>query len=208
MFFLQKSSLGVGSLSIPSFCTLSAGIFSAGIVLSLPSLSIADTRPSETGIYAQVSMGGSGFLGDNKSYTNPGPRMNLHVGTDLFSWFSLGGRITITSHEATVPAPPVGEYLQFYQAAGEARLGLSLGPVAFYAEGIVGVSTMSTNILEKVAILDPGQRTSLVFGGGGGIEYQLQNRHYALGVMGGWAVYPSFSSLQTAEALSYLRYTY
>lgn len=179
-----------------------------GLVSGLSSSVQAETRPSETGIYAQVSMGGSGFLGENKNYSDPGPRMNLHLGTDLFSWLSVGGRLTVTSHEATVPAPPVGEYLQLYQAAGEARLSFSLGPVALYAEGLAGVSTMSTNILEKVAIIDPGQRSSLMIGAGGGVEYQLQNRHYAFGLAGGWALFPSFASLQTAEALSYLRYTY
>lgn len=168
----------------------------------------AQDRPFSVGPYAQVDVGGKAMLGKNKSHAAMGPTMALHLGTDLFQWLSVGGRLDLASHEATVPAPPEGEYTQLYGASGEARLSIAIKQVSIYAEGSFGYSAVSTNILEKVGLLEPGERFSPTIGAGGGLEYQLQNRHYAFGLGGEWTLYTAFSKLQTASAHGYLRYTY
>ena len=71
-----------------------------------------------------------------------------------------------------------------------------------------GLTLISTNVLAKVMILDPGEEFTLFFAAGGGVEYQLQNRHYALGVAGGWHTLPEFDQTQGVSGRAYLRYTY
>ena len=77
---------------------------------------------------------------------------------------------------------------------------------------------MSTNVLQKVGTLTPGQRWSPAFSGGAGIEYQTEGRHYAFGLAGDWTLLSSFhaggtpaapgGSLQGVEARLFIRYTY
>ena len=73
--------------------------------LAVPSLAAAD-RPAASGIYAEAGLGGGGFLGNASSAANPGLAVGGRVGYDLFSWLSVGGVVTATTHEATVPPPP------------------------------------------------------------------------------------------------------
>jgi hypothetical protein len=153
-------------------------------------------------------VGGNAAIGKAKDYAALGPALRIQAGTDLFQWLSVGGRVSLASHEATVPAPPEGEYMQFYEGAAEARLSLNIGRIAVYAEGTFGYSAVSTNILEKVDILEPGERYSPTIGAGGGLEYQLQNRHYAFGVGGHWTLFQAFDNMQMAGALGHMRYTY
>lgn len=165
-------------------------------------------RPVSVGPYAGVDLGVRGAVGKNRPYVGPGPSLALHAGSDLFSWLSLGGRLELSSHEATVPPPPEGEYFQIYSAGGEARLSLRVLRMSVYAEGALGLAAVSTNILEKVDILEAGERFSPMLSAGGGLEYQLQNRHYALGLAGQWSLLSAFERLQTWDGRLYLRYTY
>ena len=129
-------------------------------------------------------MGGNAAIGKSKDYAARGPALRLQAGTDLFQWLSIGGRISLASHEATVPAPPEGEYMQFYEGAAEARLSFNIGRIAVYAEGTLGYSAVSTNILEKVDLLEPGERYSPSIGAGGGLEYQRFGVQVSLGLGG------------------------
>ncbi len=56
--------------------------------------------------------------------------------------------------------------------------------------------------------LDPGERWSITFHGGAGLEYQLVNRHYAIGVAADGFIAPQFSAMKAIESRLYLRYTY
>lgn len=191
--------------------TLTAALLAAAqLALGVGTIAAAyaDDRPVSVGPYAQVGIGGKAMIGKADKHAATGTGFVLHAGTDLFQWLSVGGRLDLSNHEATVPAPPEGEYMQFYGAAAEARLSMSIGPVALYAEGSLGYAAVSTNLLEKVNILAPGQRFSPTFGAGGGLEYQLQNRHYAIGVGGDWLMYQGFDRIQAVSALAHLRYTY
>ena len=168
----------------------------------------AEPRASATGPYAEAGLGAAGFIGAGGRHSRPGPAFALRGGVDLFSWFSLGARLELQSHQADVPPPPEGEYFQLQLAAADARLGFPVGRFALFADGGLGFAHMSTNILAKVDLLDPSESWSPLLSAGGGLEYQLQNRHYALGLAGQWMVLSSFSGMQSVGGRAYLRYTY
>jgi hypothetical protein len=165
-------------------------------------------RPASKGIYAEAGLGGATLLGSNAQYAAVGPSLALRLGTDLFSWLSVGVHLAASSHEALVPPPPEGEWFQLYRGFGDVRLGFRHGALAMFVEGGAGAGYISSNVLAKVMVLDPGERFSLAFTGGAGAEYQLQNRHYAFGLAGAYWMLPQFASTQGAEGRLYLRYTY
>lgn len=165
-------------------------------------------RPASQGFYAEAGMGATGHLGTARNWSGIGPTVGLRLGYDLFSWCSLGIATAAASHAATPPPPPEGEWYQLYQGRADARISLRADALAFFAEGGAGAAYISSNVLQKVDVLDPGERMSIAFAGGGGLEYQLQNRHYAVGAAATYWMLPQFDALQGVEARVFLRYTY
>ncbi len=178
----------------------------AGAVVS--SADDAGARPSESGVYTEAGLGASGFVGQAAAHARVGPAASLRVGYDVLPWLSAGGALAASTHEATVPPPPEGEHLQIYDAAAELRLAPPVSAFVPYLSGGAGVSVMSTNVLEKVGMLDPEQRASPRFHAGGGLEYQLQDRHYAFGVGADWSITPRFGGAQSISGRAFIRYTY
>ena len=178
------------------------------LLLLIASATTAQARPASTGFFAEAGLGATKFLPPDGKNAKMGPAIQIRIGRDMFSWLSLGGLLAASSHEATVPPPPEDEWFQLYRAAGDARIGGLLGKVALFVEGGVGVTMMSSNILEKVGTVAPGERFSITFHGGAGAEYQLENRHYAIGFGVDGFLAPQFDSLKTIDGRLYLRYTY
>lgn len=176
------------------------------LLVALPAA--ADARPASRGFYAEAGLGAVGMLGEGQHAAAVGPVVALRLGYDLTPWASLGIAADASSHEATVPPPPEGEWFQLYQGRADLRLGARSGAVAFFAEGGAGAAYISSNLLAKVGILEPGERVSLAISAGGGLEYQLQNRHYAFGLAGSYWLAPGFDGLNGIEARAFLRYTY
>ena len=168
----------------------------------------AGARPASTGFFSEAGAGAAGFIGAAASDAKIGPTMALRIGYEPLSWFALGLHLEGTSQEATVPPPPTGEWFQLYRAEADGRLTARVGAFAMFAEGGAGVGYISSNVLQQVGILDPGEHVTLSLDAGGGLEYQLQNRHYAFGLAGNWWLLPQFDHVQGAEARLYLRYTY
>jgi hypothetical protein len=168
----------------------------------------AHARPASSGWFAEGGLGAVTFLPAAADDAAPGPALSVRLGRDLFSWFSVGVTLAASSHEATVPPPPDGEWFQLYRGGGDARLGGRLDRIAFFVEGGAGLAMISSNVLGKVMITEPGENFALVFHGGAGLEYQLENRHYALGVAGDGLIIPQFGALKAVDARLYLRYTY
>ncbi len=185
----------------------SAPILSLATFLALAAGS-AHARPASRGYYAEAGIGATGFVGDKAAYTEVGPSVALRTGYDFFPWLSLGLLLDASSHEATVPPPPEGEYFQLYSAAVDMRLQYRYGRVAFFIDGGIGATRISSNVLAKVGVLGPTEDVTLRFGGGAGVEYQLANRHYALGIAGQWTILPDFDSLAYVGGRAFLRYTY
>lgn len=167
-----------------------------------------DERAASTGFFAEGGAGAVTFLPHVSKEADTGPALDLRVGRDLFSWFSLGVMLAASTHEATVPPPPVDQYFQLYRGAIDARLGGRVNRIAFFAEGGAGAAIISTNIFETVGITSPGKHVSVQFYGGVGLEYQLLNRHYAIGLAADAFIIPQFSSTKAIDSRLYLRYTY
>ena len=179
----------------------------AGALAILPAAP-AHARPAASGWYAEGGIGAVVFLPGASDDAAVGPAFNLRVGRDLFSWLSIGISLAASSHEATVPAPPDGEWFQLYRGAGDVRIGGRLDRLALFVEGGAGIAMISSNVLGKVMITEPGESFTIAFQAGGGAEYQLENRHYAFGAGVGAFLLPQFDALRAIDARLYLRYTY
>src|SRR5215470_12490220 len=165
-------------------------------------------RIASTGFFAEGGLGIVSFLPRVSNDAAIGPSLDFRLGWDLFSWFSVGGYLAASSHEATVPPPPSGQWFQLYRGGGDARLGGRVNAVAFFVEGGAGITMISSNVLGKVMVTDPGEKFGVTFHGGGGFEYQLENRHYAIGVAVDGFYIPQFSQMKALDSRLYLRYTY
>ena len=179
----------------------------AGALAGLPAAPAA-ARPAATGWYTEGGLGAVAFLPGASDDAAVGPAFNLRIGRDLASWLSIGVAFAASSHEATVPPPPEGEWFQLYRGAGDVRLGARLDRLALFVEGGAGLAKMSSNVLGKVMITEPGETFSIAFQAGGGLEYQLENRHYAFGLGADAFLLPQFDALRAIDARIYLRYTY
>jgi hypothetical protein len=168
----------------------------------------ADARPASTGFFAEGGLDAVTFLPSAKRDAATGPGLTIRVGRDLFSWLSIGGYVAASTHEATVPPPPTGQYFQLYRAGGDGRVSVPVGPASLFVEGGFGASMISSNVLDQVMITKPGKHFSATIHGGLGGEYQLENRHYAVGLALDGFIEPEFSSMKAIEARLFLRYTY
>src|SRR6188472_484678 len=105
------------------------------LLAALPILLLAasaEARPASTGFFAEGGMGAVAFLPPHKKDAAIGPVMTIRIGRDLFSWLSLGAYVAASSHEATVPPPPEGEWFQLYRGGGDLRLTGRADRIAFF----------------------------------------------------------------------------
>ncbi len=175
------------------------------VAVALPAR--ADAAPKYAhGYYAEMGLGAQFFLGDSGKYIVPGPSFVLRSGYDLFPWLSIGGRLAAGIHEGDVPPPPDQEYLQLLEGAAEGRLTLRIRRVSVFAHGALGFGYVTTNLLDKVGVTTPDESVSPLFGAGGGIGYHTQNRHFSLGLVADYTVFPSFDGAQAVSVRLFLRY--
>lgn len=168
----------------------------------------AGARPASSGWFAEGGFGVVGFLPSASKSAQLGPAIDIRVGHDLFSWLSIGIFAAASSHEATVPPPPEGEWFQLYRGGGDVRIGGLFNKLGAFVEGGAGIAMISSNVLGKVMITDPGERFSIQFHAGAGVEYQLENRHYGVGAAIDAFLVPQFATLKAIDGRIYLRYTY
>jgi opacity protein-like surface antigen len=178
----------------------------SGTLAALSGAALA--RPASTGWFAEGGLGAVTFLPKASRDASLGPSLDVRIGRDLFSWLSVGVTLAASSHEATVPPPPEGEWFQLYRGGGDARLRVRLDRFTLFAEGGAGVAMISSNVLGKVKITDPGEHFSIAFQAGAGLEYQLENRHYAFGLAADGFLLPQFDAIRAIDTRLYLRYTY
>jgi hypothetical protein len=168
----------------------------------------APKRIAASGFFAEGGLGAVAFLPKTSTDAAIGPALQIRIGYDLFSWFSVGIFAAASSHEATLPPPPEGQWFQLYRGGGDGRLGGRIERIAFFVEGGAGLAMISSNVLQKAMITDPGEKYSITFHGGGGLEYQLENRHYAIGLGIDAFLVPQFATMKAIDSRLYLRYTY
>lgn len=165
-------------------------------------------RTASTGFFAEGGLGAVTYLPHTSKDANTGPELSLRIGRDLFSWFSLGLYAAASTHQAIVPTPESGDHFQLYRGGVDGRLGGRIERIALFVEGGAGIAMISSNILESVMITDPGEKYSITFHGGAGLEYQLENRHFAVGLGVDAFLIPQFSNIKAIDSRFYLRYTY
>ena len=173
----------------------------------------AMARPASTGWYAEGAAGATAFLLGASDDAAIGPGLTIRAGRDLASFVSVGIWLATSSHEATVPAPPEGEWFQLHRGGADLRLSGRFDRLSVFIEGGAGVAMISSNVLGRVRITEPGEELSLIAQAGAGLEYQLLNRHYALGVGVDGMMMPAFTApaskpLTALESRLFLRYTY
>ena len=190
----------------PAVRYASRGFVIAGVLAALHGVAVA--RPASTGWFAEGGLGASLFLPKANDDAKIGPSLDLRIGRDLFSWLSVGIDLAASSHEATVPAPPKGEWFQLYRGGADARLAGRFDRLGLFVEGGAGAAVISSNVLGKVGITDPGEHVALAFTAGAGFEYQLENRHYGVGLAADVFLIPQFDTLRGLATRAYLRYTY
>ncbi len=181
----------------------------AFVLLSLAAPAAAQPRrgaPS-TGYYAELGLGATGFLGETQRHAAIGPTFALRGGKDLTRWFSIGGLVATSVHEATVPPPPEQEYFQLYTVAADARLTARIRRLALFAEGGAGFTAISTNVLDRVGVTLPEEHLGFGYHAGGGLAWHTQNRHFSIGLAGDWWMIPTFASSMAIDVRLYLRYT-
>lgn len=179
----------------------------ASAALALASTPAAEARPASRGVFTEAGVGATAFIRKHAS-AGIGPTLVLRAGYDVFSWFSLAVYAGASSHEATVAPPPEGEWFQLYRGGADGRLGFRVKSVAAFAEGGIGGAYISSNVLQKAGLTDPGEHFSIAFHAGGGLEYQILNRHYGFGLAGDWTLMPQLDAQTNLELRAYLRYTY
>ena len=169
---------------------------------------VAAARPASVGWYAEGGLGAVAFLPKASKDAAVGPALDVRVGRDLFTWLGVGIHLAASSHEATVPPPPKGEWFQLYRAGADARITGRFDRFAVFLEGGAGITMISSNVLGKVGITDPGEHFAAVFTAGPGLEYQLENRHYAVGLAADAFLIPQFDKIRGIDTRLFLRYTY
>jgi hypothetical protein len=182
--------------------------FALAVLASMAGVSHADDRIASTGFYAEGGLGAVVFLPHASDYADAGPAFDLRIGRDLFSWLSLGVYMAASMHEANVPPPPTDQYFQLYRGGADVRLQGRLSRIAGFLEGGAGGSLISNNILQQVMITKPNKLYSLTLSAGAGLEYQLENRHYAFGIAVDGFLEAQFASMKGLDSRFYLRYTY
>ena len=165
-------------------------------------------RTASTGFFAEGGLGAVSYLSKASKDAATGPELTFRIGRDIFSFFSLGLYVAASTHEATLPPPPTGQFFQLYRGGVDGRLGGRIGAIALFVEGGAGIAMISSNVLESVMITDPGEKYSIIFHGGAGLEYQMENRHYAFGLGIDAFLIPQFQNIKAIDSRLYLRYTY
>ena len=109
----------------------------------------------------------------------------------------------------------------------EIRIGLVLTAAACLVAVLLSAATfrispsrlgalldMKTSDIEKIVyfqdyvVTDPGEHFSILFFAGAGLEYQLENRHYSVGLAADGFLAPQFAQMRGLDGRAFLRYTY
>src|ERR1700735_3281350 len=101
------------------------GMVAARSASALADDQLVENKPSDraasTGFLAEGGLGAVAFLPKVSKDAAVGPELELRVGRDIFSWFSLDLFAAASTHEATLPPPPTGQYFQLSRGGADGR---------------------------------------------------------------------------------------
>jgi hypothetical protein len=158
------------------------------------------------GLYTEGEIGGVAFFGRAAEAVGPGFAIGTRVGYDINRFVAAQVHVLGSTHETKGDGPLAGQLIQTYQGMVEGKATLRFGQTSLFAEGGIGVTRFSTNLLYTLGI---GHfRTGLTLGGGGGFDYHSLSRHFSVGVRAGYNTLRDVPGSQDLVATTYLRYTF
>jgi hypothetical protein len=159
------------------------------------------------GMYTAGEVGAVTALGPLHAHLGPGWGLGVVVGYDVTRWLAVEARGLGSTHTTHFPdGPQDGELLQLYQGLGALRLSLRRRSLALSVSADGGVLHTSTNVLATAGLND--QRTSLVYGGGLGVDYHTLSRHFAVGLRGSYVQARGLDHAQLLVTTAFLRYAF
>jgi len=142
--------------------------------------------PRHHGVFVESGISASGHLGTLKNVSPVAPTFALKVGIEPldFALIFLEGELTIANTGYARTPPPPRTYHLYNLGAG-ARFTVAFGTsIGAFAEGSLGFSRVSEDVLGVYGYLD-AHEFNPYFGGRLGVEWYPTNPHLALGLAGG-----------------------
>ena len=161
------------------------------------------------GLYLEAEAGAVIPLGPARSIISAGPALGVTAGYDLARFAALEAAALGSTHSVDVAGgPQVGQLLQMLQLGGGLKLALPIGAWSIVLQGGGGYARLSTNILGTTGLAGMGVRTSVFYGGGGGVDYHTRSRHFSCGVMVAFNKLTRIATTGALNTTAYLRYTF
>jgi hypothetical protein len=171
-------------------------------VTTEPSAAIfPDPNTFARGLYTEGEIGVVGFFGRAGNVI-----AGARCGYDLFRFFALEARALGSTHETKGDTPVSGQLLQTYQGTIGGKLTLRLVQWSFFAQGAIGATRMSSNLLHALGLAT--YRTGLATGGGGGVDYHTLSRHVSVGARAEFYRLIHVEGSSDLIVTTYLRYTF
>jgi hypothetical protein len=176
-------------------------------VTTEPSAAIfPDPNTFARGLYTEGEIGVVGFFGRAGDVIAPGFAVGARFGYDLFRFFALEARALGSTHETKGDTPVSGQLLQTYQGTIGGKLTLRIVQWSFFAQGAVGATRMSSNLLHALGLAT--YRTGLATGGGAGVDYHTLSRHVSVGARAEFYRLIHVTGSSDLIVTTYLRYTF
>ena len=171
--------------------------------------------PRRHGVVLESSLGAQGQLGALNHVSHTAPWFHVGVGWEPTHWLMILGQGDISLSSTTLANPPPDPRgYALWALGGAARFGVQpFESVGFYAQGELGISAASTDVLATYGY-KKADNVGVYFGGMIGAEWYQVSPHYALAAQFGVRDYPNLARSiggDTAIALlgaAALRYTF
>jgi hypothetical protein len=171
--------------------------------------------PRKHGFVLESSIGAQEQLGALNHVSRTAPWFHVGFGWEPTHWFMVLGQgdLSVASTSLANPPPDPRGYA-LWAVGGAGRFGIApFESFGFYAQGEIGVSSASTDVLSTYGY-NKADVIGSYFGGLVGAEWYQVSPHYALAIQGGVRDYPNLARSiggDTAIALlgaASLRYTF
>ena len=150
--------------------------------------------PRKHGVVLESSLGAQQPLGALSHVSRTSPWFHLGVGWEPTHWLMVLGQgdLSFASTSLANPPPDPRGYA-LWAIGGAARFGVQpFQSVGMYAQGEIGISSVSTDVLSTYGYKD-ADSIGAYFGGMVGVEWYQVSPHYTLAVQGGARDYPNLA---------------
>jgi len=180
----------------------------------LPPEAISVTRDLYAhGFFVEAYVGGRGFYNGVGLLSQPGLWTSVGFGLEIFRWLMVKVSAEGSFHGTDAPPPPGPTAFEIIGAMAEVRLQANFTPgFAIWGGGEGGIVYSTGDVLRMYGVQD-ADKIGIAFGGSGGIDIHMRNRHDSIGIMAGARLYPSLQGIDAAPVLGvhgafYIRYVF